>query len=136
MISPVKIQENTNGSLQDLVTVSDIVDYGFNANGYYMRFANGTQICYMNIALVNYANPSGYIADLLWLYTLQPSTFPASFISNPYIIMDIGSNYLGYCWGTVRSRNNNSFIGQMWYSNSKISNDSSIGSYIAIGKWK
>ena len=56
MISPVKIQENTNGSLQDLVTVSDIVDFGSNTNGYYVRFANGTQICRKTLPYTATAN--------------------------------------------------------------------------------
>ena len=78
MISPVKIQENINGALQDLITISDIIETGDNANGYYLRFTDGTQVCYYLKTLVGYTIPIGVLQLGAWVY---PAAFCDSNIS-------------------------------------------------------
>ena len=73
MISPVSVQENVNGTLQDLITVSDIIEVGDNTNGHYVRFADGTQVCHGRIVL----RMSG-------TYCAHTITMPAEFIDNTY----------------------------------------------------
>lgn len=46
MNSPASIQLNNNGTLQDLFTVSDIVDFGSNSNGTYIKFSSGIILMY------------------------------------------------------------------------------------------
>lgn len=77
MISPVKIQENINGALQDLITVSDIIETGDNANGYYLRFTDGTQVCWMYFSVALPASSNSVVYN---------GTFPAAFDSVPVVV--------------------------------------------------
>lgn len=62
------------------VPTGGVIEYGSNANGSYVRFADGTQICWFdnyNAGLVNIAAGSIYAsADKVW-------TYPAAFASIP-----------------------------------------------------
>ena len=75
MISPVSVQENVNGTLQDLVTVSDIVDFGSNTNGYYVLWADGTQVCW---GLCTASAINNAVVDGTW-------TFPSAFSESPAV---------------------------------------------------
>ena len=149
MISPVKIQENTNGSLQDLVTVSDIVDYGSNANGEYVRFINGLQICMSTISLTGldvapdvavflksqYTPPAAFSGTYNVLIssasaTNNDSTFPATeilgivFYSNGFILYNTG-NSGGHVNAGLAIRNGGPYHVL-----------SAIIQAVAIGRWK
>ena len=144
MISPVKIQENTNGSLQDLVTVSDIVGYGSNANGEYVRFANGLQICLkrfqsrvgdsvspIEITILN----SGWYnsSQTLW-------AFPATFVDNKRVCFCSGlysteGNYTRIVGVTYAGGNSGcyyNFIAPMSF----IAQNDIFFTLGAIGNWK
>ena len=69
MDSPVRIQENINGSLQDLVTVSDIIDFGSNSNGFYVRFSWGLQVCWN--CRMRSGEPTGSTMEIRWIYPSQ-----------------------------------------------------------------
>lgn len=63
-----------------------IVEYGSNANGGYVRFADGTQICWyseedhaVSAATLSIQGLTIYKVDLSW-------TFPAAFISPPTVL--------------------------------------------------
>lgn len=75
MISPVSVQENVNGTLQDLVSISDIVDFGSNTNGSWVRFTNGLQLCWFI---------SDEIGTSSGLFS-RTCTFPALFVTNPAV---------------------------------------------------
>ena len=63
-----------NNDLDALVGLGGIAESGSNANGNYIRFADGTQICYqtVNLTIINTTGESD-----------QVYTFPAVFIENP-----------------------------------------------------
>lgn len=149
MISPVKIQENINGALQDLVTVSDIVDYGSNANGYYVRFADGTQICRSTITLTGIDVAEN---DAIWQtnqYT-SPAQFTGAYMvivgnanaknSSSNLDIILGTSYCRQyisLWNTGRSPSNylpgNAIRGR---GSTSYNINSAIIQVVAIGKWK
>ena len=106
-----------------------IVDSGSNVNGNYIKFADGTMICYailpFNLAITNqyegvyYANTDSII-------------FPQEFISTPVInIMLRGIAGGGYSFYNVLT---SEFSGFVWKIQSKTSDFSLL--YPAIGRWK
>ena len=132
MISPVKIQENTNGSLQDLVTVSDIVDYGSNANGYYVRFADGTQICW------------GRTPELSLQFNAYGSIFQAPYtltcsakFANTYIScaasVTLGT---GAPWANVQTPGVSSIPLRVFDIVDRTNSIETVFRWIAIGRWK
>lgn len=71
MNSPASIQLNNNGTLQDLFTISDIVDFGTNSNGNYVRFSSGLQLCWDFLTTQKLSNTS---RQAVWTF---PVIFPA-----------------------------------------------------------
>ena len=65
-----------------------IVESGSNANGNYLRFSDGTQICWKTSLTISYTNDAAYI-EVTWDY-------PASFISQP-----TAPGPLITSWGTI-----------------------------------
>ena len=133
MISPVKIQENTNGSLQDLVTVSDIVDYGTSSSGSWVRFTNGLQICW-------------FISDELGTTSglfSRTCTFPALFVANPAVFgfNDINqtpttdSTTQMMVWGVITNTVNTRSC-QISCRTFDIILSNRQGRFLAIGNWK
>lgn len=77
MNSPASIQINNNGALQDYFTVSDIIEFGENANGNYIKFSNGLAIVYAQSSVAlgyTYSKLTG-----IW-------TYPIEFITRPLIV--------------------------------------------------
>jgi len=81
---------DTSGSLLELAkNGTGVIEYGSNANGKYVRFADGTQICWANLtSAINTATENTattgnqgltvYIRSALW-------TYPAAFIATPVV---------------------------------------------------
>ena len=109
------------------VPTGQVVERGSNANGEYVRFADGTQICHRaNISMGNtvLGTTLYYSNELTW-------TFPASFLDRPRIVSgsDSGSTRL-FGAGTCHSATE-SFI--VLTANAAYSNR--IGYFTAIGRW-
>lgn len=105
---------------------NDIVEKGSNANGEYIRFADGTQICSMK----NNVNFS--------LTTFQNFTFPANFIAFPAMSHSAGavlnaSDYtpMGASW--VESR---STTGYSFKCPGGGTAETRLINFLAIGRWK
>lgn len=68
------------------VPTGAVVERGSNANGEYVRFADGTQICIrLNLSAANASTALGALfrsADVAW-------TFPAAFIADPFVTGDV-----------------------------------------------
>ena len=108
---------------------SQVVAYGTNANGKYLRFNNGVQICEFTGGSVDSTSALGNIfrsSDL----TL---TFPIAFSAVPSVISNaLESNVYGI-WSGVRSRTT-SAVTLMKLSGT--SSSAGAVSYIAMGVWK
>lgn len=96
-----------------------VIDSGSNANGYWVRFADGTQICRSKITV------SGTAASF------QTRTLPKEFVNTDYRVVmsysDVTSTTtISYRAVSIRNRTTTTF-------NSFNANDRD---YIAIGRWK
>ena len=109
------------------VPTGSIIERGSNANGEYARFADGTQICTINISDTQICTtPAGP------LYTaLSPGTwtYPASFTSVPVVCG--GTNNVGR-WMTTQPEINTSSYKQTSFTSSSTGVASSL---VAVGHW-
>lgn len=109
------------------IPTGQVVERGSNANGEYVRFADGTQICHQaNISMGNtvFGTILYYSNEVTW-------TFPASFLDRPRTVFgsDSGSTRL-FGVGTCHSATA-SFI--VLTANAAVSNR--VGNFTAIGRW-
>lgn len=127
MISPVKIQENINGALQDLVSISDIVDFGSNSNGYYVKFANGTQWCWGDTV---FAVSGSYVNRNL--------VFPAEFTDTSYSAAIFPQSVpSAVVYPGAHSKTSGSQMRWTFYGISEVMVSSSVTfTWLAIGRWK
>lgn len=116
-----------------------IVEMGSNANGTYVRWENGLQICWAGRSVINWpeqttanAGSTYYASEFTW-------TFPASFIDTN-IVITANPGYVGTdgSWGITTmyydSVTTISVRLRLWTTHSRpnISN----GTAVAIGRWK
>lgn len=86
-----------NDAIADLASGS-IIDSGSNANGYYVRFADGTQICWGTISATVIQTPNG---DGYRTATGTQWAYPAAFSEIPSVMSgDLGGSHY---WSNVRS---------------------------------
>ena len=112
---------------------SAIIERGSNANGEYIRWADGTQVCCM----VNYVTPE-QSAGSGGMFT-----FPAAFIDAPYVVVSIlgmasGSNLGSYLVEIKRSSSGYEVKIQILQAGGSIfavGNNTTFNG-IAIGRWK
>jgi hypothetical protein len=129
-------KSNIIGTVSQLagVPTGAIIEYGTNANGRYIKYADGTMVCwYYSSASYAIDNPtdSGVFYSIgLHLY------FPVPFASEVPVVIPAaisGNNY--FSWGSTEAHNANvSYTILSLVSPS--STASSYVSYIAIGRWK
>ena len=127
-------QINTQNTTSDSETyscnyINGIVESGNNANGYYVKFIDGTLICYGVVNNITTPANDG-ISTLI--------TLPTSFINTNYNVSFTivnGGAYWSNVSISVNSKNTSNFTlstrNDAGYDNSNQS-----FSYIAIGKWK
>lgn len=76
------------------VPTGAVVERGSNANGEYVRFADGTQICTVKIAgPLNISNLTGSVyhtGSAVW-------NFPAAYVAAP-AVQGMGDSVVGFCW--------------------------------------
>ena len=115
-------------SLNGETVVGVVVDSGSNSNGRYMRFSDGTQICWhldgTGIATSNATTPIRWNARVF--------TFPAAFIATPAISPEIFRSTNSFAWSGIQEE---SSTGCALYILSPYSTTGFIR-YIAIGRWK
>lgn len=107
-----------------------IIERGSNANGEYVRFADGTQIC--TVYKVK-AAAAGILANGVY-YWSEPWAFPAAFISAPSLT--IGAFVAGVLsWGSADGQTGDSTIGYLnAFANIAATADVHYRA-IAIGRW-
>jgi len=106
-----------------------IVYSGSNANGSYVRFSDGTQICFQSYVLTGTSYTRSvqgiteYYQDNLW-------TYPAAFVAVPYTYIS-GVNYNNAIgWGTSTTTQQNFTIAR--FSPLDTSNPNNL---LAVGRW-
>ena len=132
MNSPASIQINNNGALQDYFTISDIVDYSSNANGYYVRFADGTQICWGKTPELSLQfNAYGDLFQAPYFLT-----FPARFV-NTYISGAVSATLgTGAPWANMQSPGVSSVIIRVFDIIDRTNTLQTVFRWFAIGRWK
>lgn len=108
-----------------------IVEKGTNTNGEYIRFSDGTQICYIykNISI----GAMGEISPTLWNAILDNIPFPANFISAPVVH---GSFLMGEEINASLRSISSTYVNFRLMTYSDQGNQSKIINIIAIGRWK
>jgi len=111
------------GSVRDAI----IVETGSNTNGRYVKFGDGTMICYHIFGSITTSNTIGsgyYSSNTTW-------TFPTTFVTTPPRIFALGSNL------TIASGGSNS-ISSGVFNLFSLDSASRVGGaqVFAIGRWK
>ena len=122
---------STNGVENQAITnyVNSVVDSGSNANGNYVKYLDGTMICYGM-----YSSTLSITSQFEGVYYANTGTitFPVEFYDKPVVFTQVniaggGFTYYGY--------NKTNFSGFIWKIQSK-SNASVEMNWTAIGRWK
>lgn len=112
-----------------------IVESGSNSNGNYIKFADGTMICILNVKVTDqkidtqYGNTNIYFGIRDW-------TFPAIFKSAPVVTCGCFRWSTGGSWGSVGPSSNEQvrLFGYDFYP--RPSGEKCFIQAMAIGKWK
>ena len=130
--------QNSNGlmSVSDKIKLDTIIESGSNANGYYIKYSDGTMICYgeidqtTSITFTSWGN--------LYQYELQGVSFPANFTEIPNITASSlnKTNAYSYCgiFGNYGTSTSNTGLFKLVRP---IATTSPICiRWLAIGRWK
>ena len=131
----------TEGYSQEYINNNvGVVDSGSNNNGSYIKFADGTMICYQSQLFSNYQITG--TQGVLYTTTLTPNDYPVAFVGNlPIVSRSIKST----TWAVYGFGSNNTTAPSLTNSGSfEIFRGSSTGTgtvntiidIIAIGRWK
>ena len=114
---------------------SGIVESGSNSNGSYIKFSDGSMICYLNITVTDQAIDTQYGTSSLY-FGKRTWTFPVAFIKEPNVSCGQFHWGTGGSWGgtTEATKTIAVLIGYDMYS--RASGTRTIISATAIGKWK
>jgi hypothetical protein len=115
--------------------VAEIVESGSNDNGSYIKFADGTMICILEIEVsdqainLQYGDTALYTGRRTW-------TFPAAFTQKPSVTCSQFHWGTSGSWGGVSGKSlvNTSLVGYDFYQRATGTNVEI--SAIAIGRWK
>lgn len=114
---------------------SSIVESGSNANGNYVKYADGTMICYMNISVTDQALNNAYGSNLY--QGSRTWTYPVAFIDNN-VSVSCGQFQWGTSasWGTVVSADKTSAQLRGIDAFSRATGTETKIQAMAIGRWK
>ena len=141
MNSPASIQLNNNGTLQDLFTVSDIVDFGSNSNGTYIKFSSDLIVMYGTYSLGSMDEPANIpiSTPILSHYVSNTIHFslPSTGIAGGCI--SAGQNPgLGDTWAFwfIAGETNGTTGGVRFYCSASSSITQAHIQWIYVGRWK
>ena len=114
---------------------SGIVESGSNSNGSYIKFSDGTMICYLNITVTDQAIDTQYGTSSLY-FGRRTWTFPVAFIKEPNVSCGRFKWGTSGSWGSAMEATKTiaNLMGYDMYS--RASGTRTIISATAIGKWK
>ena len=123
--------ENMGGHLQ--LDGARIIESGVNSNGYYVKFADGTMICYMN-KLYSNINITKAWGSMYETDPINLGNFPANFVNIPTVTATCTGGSTVFI---ETFRPSETSLGASWFARpSALANTETIISFIAIGKWK
>lgn len=116
------------------VPTGAIIESGSNSNGYYIKYANGTMICYKTLGTSVSRTISFGLGALYGLNTGGTYTFAATFASTPSLNISINVASSGArCYPVITILSTSSFTFDLL--NPQSGTYSIQESYIAIGRW-
>jgi len=144
-VSPNIIDNLTSTSTTDALSANQgrvlnekivgLIESGSNENGDYIKFADGTMICTLDITVTDQAIDKSYGSS--GLYTGNRTwTFPFEFIEAPNVSCSRFTWGTGASWGTSGSSTNTRVTLFGIDALSRASGTETKISAIAIGKWK
>jgi len=120
---------------KELLSTKIIHDSGSNDNGSWVRFEDGTMICWGERSL------GSVVCGVSWGYAYETETsinlgsYPQAFIERP--ILSLNQITGGTCYPEVINNSTNTSLGETWFWRpQKTTCGGVIYGYIAIGKWK
>ena len=116
-----------------------VAESGSNTNGKYIKFADGTLICWHNIVVTSIPTTTT-TGSLYCSNSITPfPSFPVSFVGdNPILSLQGESDGDSNLWWIVKSQNNSTTAvrGIRIYSATSITISNARLEYMAIGRWK
>lgn len=110
-----------------------IVESGSNTNSNYIKFSDGTMVCYNQISTTS--SLTAYYSTLTRTNDIGV-TFPKTFTNIPYIaITPIGNQTIGCYISTGNPATTTGFATMLFKGNAATAT-TCIFNYIAIGRWK
>lgn len=114
---------------------NSIIESGSNANGNYVKYADGTMICYMNISVTDQAINNAYGSNLY--QSTRIWTFPVSFVDNNVSVCCSQFQWgTSASWGTVVGSDKNTATLRGIDAFSRATGTETKIQAIAIGKWE
>lgn len=110
-----------------------IMESGTNSSGTYIRFADGTQICFKRAALggVAIGSPAG---SVFYSGAVSPGAFAATFVGLPTTEVIVQSSS-GLCWNTVASDPTTLQFGTIYIISPTSTSVTITLNCVAIGRW-
>ena len=132
-VNATRMEHIEQGIYDNSVAISNIIESGSNSNGSWIKYSDGTMICYQSFTCnVNYSTKygSGYYAEI----TDEIKSFSVSFIETPKVSIGLTTNYGIGC--ALRGTNTEKCATNIFVYTFASRTDTITLNIIAIGKWK
>ena len=132
-VNATRMNHIEGGIYDNSVAISNIIESGSNSNGSWIKYSDGTMICYQSFTCnVNYSTKygSGYYAEI----TDEIKSFPVSFIETPKVSIGLATNYGIGC--ALRDTNTEKCATNIFVYTFASRTDTITLNIIAIGRWK
>ena len=132
-VNATRMEHIEQGIYDNSVAISNIIESGSNSNGSWIKYSDGTMICYQSFTCnVNYSTKygSGYYAEI----TDEIKSFSVSFIETPKVSIGLTTNYGIGC--ALRGTNTEKCATNIFVYAFASRTDTITLNIIAIGKWK
>lgn len=135
-LSNLQTEDKTNvvNAINELLTdVNTIIESGSNSNGSWIKYSDGTMICWKHFTTTDQAIDNQY--GSLYQKTRNVS-FPQTFVSAPVGICSQFQWGTGATWGSVMSTNVSSMVLRAFDAFSRAAGTNCEIGWMAIGRWK
>ena len=132
-VNATRMEHIEQGIYDNSVAINNIIESGSNSNGSWVKYSDGTMICYQSFTCnVNYSTKygSGYYAEI----TDEIKSFPVSFIETPKVSIGLATNYGIGC--ALRDTNTEKCATNIFVYTFASRTDTITLNIIAIGRWK
>lgn len=119
------------------ITDGAVMESGSNSNGYWIKYADGTAVCYQPRTSFVVNSETGATAfSGVWKYYVD-ITFPLAFTQTPSMISDIGVNHYDHGWSQTHQVNLIAAQIIIFTPRSALSPVNTVGGcWFAVGRWK